>query len=1199
MTAFEHGIKKIFFSVILIACFVSISFASQVEVEEKVVEWQILDSHSDGFSAQISLNASNRLGSKNSIFDLSEDGLGFVSTSLVAVPNGKGLRVDVSDSDINRAEITVGEPFIFRGIRLFPLQFKPTESMLSGSNTSSEDFTFDVSFVGTDPRANNYVSPQNFTAEGLKFLRTHVMNLDEIDINVVTPVGRILIMVQNNATTIENLQPYVQWKTQQGYKVFVDNSATPGNANSIKSVINTHYNSDDPIPLEYILMVGDHDGSIFMVGDMDEEWGSASDYPYTLFDDEDSPVGTVAIGRFSVESQGQLQIAVRKTILYERDVFMDDTSWLENVVLASGSGSGISPIQVNRRVRKLFADHNITADTLWYTMPGGDSSIPSFIVNKVNEGAHFVNYRGYLGMSQWQNSNCNNFTNRFTLPVVVTITCDTGTWGSNWPGGVAFTEGFLRAGTINNPKGGVACIGTATAATHTPYNNVVSVGIFDAILRNNVRSLGWALVSAKYRLWEAYTGYGRNEDIRHFSEWNNLMGDPALRMWVGVPQIPTVEHEETVYDGDTSLDVTVTLPGEWPELVWATIATDETVIDSRVVPNSGDVRLYFDNLPQDENVYLTVCGDNVVPQIDTLQTASTEVLLVTTDVVIDDGDAGDNIANPGETISLDITVTNSGTEELSGATASIVSDDPSVNLTIANSFDVPTLASGASSTIQNVVTFEVNGYAHDGYLPELTLLLNGTQRSAIRLTINSWIATSDSQDPIVDENGDDALDPGETVNISFQILNIGSKAASGLTANLTSSNSGISVNNDQRSFIDMDVDGASNNETDPFSISASNTLRIGQKVDFTLQLTDGRGAKDSTNYSIYLGNPLANDLTGPGGEYWAIDEYDISYSPQVDYNWIDIESDENDCGIVDSQNNDDESVVKDLQFTFNYYGHSYTQITICSNGWAAFGSQEDNNWERNWPIPNPLGPEAMLAPFWDNLIVSGLGNVYAFFDSDTHQYIITWDCKTAGNPWEPDSGEDVKFQIVLLDSEYYPTATGNGMILFQYDEIYYDQGSWGDNTFATIGIESPDSREGVLYEYWNDREDGATEIGNQTGDIKTIVFTDDLTANFTLEVDDIDNSGNVIPTEFAISDVYPNPFNPSTTISISLPISGQLSVKIFNLLGQEVALLASDHFNVGVKQFSFNADKMASGIYFVKASLPGKSTQIKKVMLVR
>ena len=96
----------------------------------------------------------------------------------------------------------------------------------------------------------------------------------------------------------------------------------------------------------------------------------------------------------------------------------------------------------------------------------------------------------------------------------------------------------------------------------------------------------------------------------------------------------------------------------------------------------------------------------------------------------------------------------------------------------------------------------------------------------------------------------------------------------------------------------------------------------------------------------------------------------------------------------------------------------------------------------------------------------------------------------------------------------------------------------------------------------------------------------------------INSKISLIPNSFKINSVYPNPFNPKTTIGLSIPDAGYLEVVIFNILGQEVETLASQNFEAGKYDFTWNANSFSSGIYFVKAHLNNDS-KIQKIMLVK
>lgn len=85
---------------------------------------------------------------------------------------------------------------------------------------------------------------------------------------------------------------------------------------------------------------------------------------------------------------------------------------------------------------------------------------------------------------------------------------------------------------------------------------------------------------------------------------------------------------------------------------------------------------------------------------------------------------------------------------------------------------------------------------------------------------------------------------------------------------------------------------------------------------------------------------------------------------------------------------------------------------------------------------------------------------------------------------------------------------------------------------------------------------------------------------------------------FELSQNYPNPFNPSTTISFSLPQSSLVTLKVYDILGSEVAELVNGQVEAGIHKVNFNAYNLNSGIYFytIKA---GNFTETKKLMLVK
>jgi len=90
-----------------------------------------------------------------------------------------------------------------------------------------------------------------------------------------------------------------------------------------------------------------------------------------------------------------------------------------------------------------------------------------------------------------------------------------------------------------------------------------------------------------------------------------------------------------------------------------------------------------------------------------------------------------------------------------------------------------------------------------------------------------------------------------------------------------------------------------------------------------------------------------------------------------------------------------------------------------------------------------------------------------------------------------------------------------------------------------------------------------------------------------------------IPTDYVLEEVYPNPFNPTTTISISLPAPSDLNLRVFNAAGQEVAVLADGRFALGQQRFTFDATGLSTGIYFVQAIVPGEMNEMRKVVYLK
>ena len=108
-------------------------------------------------------------------------------------------------------------------------------------------------------------------------------------------------------------------------------------------------------------------------------------------------------------------------------------------------------------------------------------------------------------------------------------------------------------------------------------------------------------------------------------------------------------------------------------------------------------------------------------------------------------------------------------------------------------------------------------------------------------------------------------------------------------------------------------------------------------------------------------------------------------------------------------------------------------------------------------------------------------------------------------------------------------------------------------------------------------------------------YVDDLSLSGTVDVREIERDKK--PTSYKLLQNYPNPFNPSTKIEYSIPEESFVTLKVYNLIGQEVATLVNKHQKAGTYQSDFNAEGLQSGIYVARLSAGDFSKSVKMTFL--
>jgi len=301
---------------------------------------------------------------------------------------------------------------------------------------------------------------------------------------------------------------------------------------------------------------------------------------------------------------------------------------------------------------------------------------------------------------------------------------------------------------------------------------------------------------------------------------------------------------------------------------------------------------------------------------------------------------------------------------------------------------------------------------------------------------------------------------------------VGDAEGAGITGTLRSESAWVTVTDDQGVFGDIPIDAQGENDTDRFALQIASDCYPGHVAAMELCLEFSGGARDTVVWAMTVGAASTDDPTGPDGYgYYAFDNSDVEYEYAPTYDWIEIDpvwgGEGTSVGLDDFGEDEDDSRTVALPFPITYYGQTFTEATICSNGWIAMGSTYLTNY-RNWIIPGAGAPPNMIAPMWDNLRQSGNDQVYHWFDEANHRYIVEW-----SRLRNMEGGDTETFQAIFLDTAHHPSPTGDGRIIFQYHTF---SNSDDLQHYSTMGIQNADGSDGLLYGYYNYHNTAAAPV---------------------------------------------------------------------------------------------------------------------------
>jgi len=1100
---------------------------------------------------------------------------------LIAVPErgNPQIRLEVNERRVLNAPKSAGGatlellgPFRFRDFNVAILNFRPIEREK------------ETAYLITDARIIiDFPAPPTTSREpSLTFYplyRGTILNFGQASQSIRSyRRGGMLIITHDDF--YDAVLPLAEWKNLKGFSTEVVKLSQIGSsptANNIKNYIQNYYESHDPKP-DFVLLVGNKNYIPSFTYQMD-----ITDHPYSLLEGNDY-FPDVIVGRLSVSDPYKAEVLVAKILGYEKNPYLGETAWYRRALMSAGIYVKNFEEVNTTKLTKLWAKEKLEemgyeVDTVFGYESGGGGTTED-LMNSINQGVYIVNYRGWSNTLGWiypsfLTGNILSLENGWKQPVMFSMTCGTGNFASP----PCFGEVWIGAGSPEEPKGGPAFFGPSDLLTHTRWNNAIDVGIFQGLLHEGDRLFGQATTRGLFELLRQFPGrtspYDSSGCVFYFYVYN-ILGDPSLEIWSDVPRDISVDVPEALPVGSSYITVTVSSGGAPVEGAYVNLVKDDEVYAGGLTDENGTFCAPVETQTPG-TLQVVVSGADVVPAIEMIPVVSRGLYVGFESLNLNDENGnGDGVPNPGETLELEVTLKNYGSD-LTANDVSAVLSTPDTNITILDSVaDYGDINPQATASPSAPFRVSLSGAIPDSSRVPFELRI----QSGDSLFVSGFEITVLGPDLFIkaiqiDDEGDDGyMDPGESGDLFICLENRGSAPSGALTAYLLHGYMGFEFVDSITSYENIDpADTASN--TAPFSLHLSPNAARGRRAKLYLKLIGETGYTRTLAIPLYISSPNENYPSGPDSYgYWAYDNSDTDYSEAPEFQWIELDPDYGGNGTPLNLGNDG-LVLLDLPFDFRFYGNDFDYITISNNGWAAFDTTRQFS-PRNWRIPSPFGPDNLLALFWDDLD-SQPGGVFYKFDPSGHRFIVEW--SRLINRFDGISEET--FELILLDPDYYPTRTGDGEIIFQYldienvDSVHY---------YVTVGIENEDHSLGFQYVY-------GTEYA-----VNAAPLDDSLAIKFTTDPPDTIYTGREERTQRRSSPyiaVHPNPSRGLFRIAYSLGGSERGEYVIYDVAGRSV-IRGNLRASSGVLRL--DASGLRPGIYFLLVR--GERTTLRKRMVI-
>ena len=505
---------------------------------------------------------------------------------------------------------------------------------------------------------------------------------------------------------------------------------------------------------------------------------------------------------------------------------------------------------------------------------------PELVVQAVNEGSFWLQHRDHGLETGWgepavRNSHVNQMNNVGKLPFVMSINCLTGKFNYNQD---CFCEAWMRR-TYNGENAGAVGVLCPTETSYSFVNDAYVWGVYDLFDGEFMPTYGpyadntgnwmpaFGNVAGKYFLAQSNWPYNtESKDITYTMFTAHC--DAFLRIYTQVPQEMDVVHPEVVIAGLGEVNITapegcmISLVKENPEDGWEILAVAEATGDPQTIE-------FLPQLPPTE-IHLVVTGQNYLRYEAVMGVIPADGPYIVFDNKVLHDENFNQQLDFGETISLDITMKNVGSDPMEAFEAVLETESEYITITNGTA-QYEAMAPNATQTVANAFSFTVADNVPDNTSNRFTITVtNGTDVYVSNLAMKAYAPVFNLGSMGITEvsgNGNGRLDAGETAKLSFPIENKGHADAAATEVTMQMLSPYITV---AESAVSFDNVNAGETQTAVYDITISEDTPIGYSCPLLLNVVSGQYAAQN-EYAAKVGLIVEDFELGELGNGWTND----------------------------------------------------------------------------------------------------------------------------------------------------------------------------------------------------------------------------------------------------------------------------------------------------------------------------------------